>query len=115
YTLGNILAVVVTHFFLRARLGNYGAAGIFTAHLRFIAAAALSGAVGAIVLWLFGGFSAEGFSWASRYAAALVLAVVGLAMAAVYFAALKLFRVSELEDLLAPFKAKLRGRIPGIR
>lgn len=115
YTLGNILAVVVTHFFLRARLGNYGAAGIFTAHLRFIAAAAVSGAVGAGLLWLFGGFSAEGFSWGSRYAAALVLAVVGLAMAAVYFAALKLFRVSELEDLLAPFKAKLRGRVPGIR
>lgn len=115
YTLGNILAVVVTHFFLRRKLGNYGAAGIAAAHLRFIAAAVISAGAGAVLTWLFGGFSTAGFAWQSRYAAALVLAVVGLAMAVVYLAVLKLLRVSELEDLLEPIKGKLRGRVPGIR
>ena len=88
YTLGSIRPSRHALFLGVFRLGNYGAAAIAVAHLRFIAAAAVSGVVGSGLLWLFGGFSAGGFSWQSRYAAALVLAVVGLSMAVVYFAAL---------------------------
>ncbi len=115
YTLGNMLAVVVSHFFLRARLGNYGASTIFLAHLKFVGAAAAAGIVGAAVLWLFGGFTLHGFSWHSSQTAAVTLAVVGLVMAAAYLLVLKIFRVSELADFLDPMLAKFRGRVPGPR
>ncbi|MBG0738474.1 virulence factor MviN [Paeniglutamicibacter antarcticus] len=114
YTLGNIVAVVVTHFFLRSRLGNYGGAAVVLAHLRFLGAAVIAGIIGCGVLWLLGGFSLSGFAWQSIYAAALVLAVVGLVMAAVYFVALKLLRARELNDFLDPLLQKLRGRVPGL-
>ncbi|WP_434616389.1 murein biosynthesis integral membrane protein MurJ [Arthrobacter sp. A5] len=112
YTLGNILAVAVSHLFLRSRLGNYGTAGIFRSHLRFAGAAAAAGILGAAVLWALGGFDLNGFSWHSIVTAAVTLAVVGLVMAVTYLAVLKVFKVSELADFLDPLLARFRGRVP---
>ncbi|WP_427015860.1 murein biosynthesis integral membrane protein MurJ [Pseudarthrobacter sp. P1] len=115
YTVGNAIAVVVSHFFLKAKIGDYGGAGIVRAHARFLAAALVAGGAGDVVLWMMGGFTGGGFPWQSIENAAVTLAVVGTLMAAVYLAMLKLMRVQELDDLLGPLLGKLRGRVPGLR
>ncbi|MCU1574834.1 MAG: hypothetical protein JWO93_2916 [Micrococcaceae bacterium] len=115
YTVGNMVAVLVTHFFLKAQLGHYGAARIAVAHLRFAAAAVICAAAGMGVLWLLGGFDHTGFAWRGLVSAAVTLAAAGTVMAVIYFAALRLLRVPELQDLLEPLSARLRGRVPGLR
>lgn len=114
YTLGTIAAVVVSHRFLKKRLGNYDGGRIVAAHLRIACAALGSGAAGVVVVWLFGGYSPDGFVWNSILSAMLVVAVGGTAMAAVYLLLLKLLRVDELKEFLEPVLEKL-GRGSGAR
>jgi putative peptidoglycan lipid II flippase len=115
YTISNIMGPVVSHLFLRARLGDYGGGLILRAHMRFLAAALVSGLVGEFVLMLLGGQSPTGFMWHSIAAAVVTLAAVGCVMAAVYVVMLKLLHVHELDDVLAPLLSKLRSRLPGRR
>ncbi|MFI5085759.1 MAG: murein biosynthesis integral membrane protein MurJ [Actinomycetales bacterium] len=115
YTAGNILAVLVTHLFLRSRIGPYGVGQVFMAHVRFLVAALGAALAGDAVLLVFGGFSSQGFAWSSIPAALAVIAVVGPVMALAYFAVLRLMRVRELAALTDPLLGALRGRIPGFR
>ena len=115
YTVSNIMGPVVSHLFLRARLGDYGGGLILQAHMRFLAAALVSGLAGEFVLMLLGGRSAQGFMWHSIAAAVVTLAAVGCVMAAVYVVMLKLLHVHELDDILAPLRSKLLSRLPGRR
>jgi len=115
YTVSNIMGPVVSHLFLRARLGDYGGGLILQAHMRFLAAALVSGLAGEFVLMLLGGQSAQGFMWHSIAAAVVTLAAVGCVMAAVYVVMLKLLHVHELDDILAPLRSKLLSRLPGRR
>ncbi len=112
YTLTNVLGPIVSHFFLRAKLGNYGGGLIMRAHMRFLVAALVAGVVGELTLRLFGSSSNGGFMWSSIPAAALVLAVAGTVMAIVYIVILKQLRVAEVDALLNPLLSKVRNRLP---
>ncbi|WP_196810991.1 murein biosynthesis integral membrane protein MurJ [Arthrobacter sp. 35W] len=113
YTVADIVAVVISHYFLKAKIGDYGGGQILKAHMRFLLAALVAGVAGDGLLWLMGGFTNGGFPWQSIENAAVTLAVVGAFMAVVYFVMLKLLRVQELNELLNPILGRLRGRAPG--
>lgn len=111
YTIGNILGPVVSHAFLRRRVGDYGEGKVLQSHARFMAAALLAGVVGEIVLLLFGSRSTTGFMWSSMVAAVLALAITGVVMAGVYMVMLRVFRVKELDNIIAPIMRKFSSRI----
>lgn len=112
YTVSNVLGPIVSHLFLRAKLGDYGGGLIMRAHMRFLAAALVAGIVGELALMLFGGSTIGGFMWSSIAASAVTLAVVGTIMAVVYIVILKRMRVHEVDALLNPLISKVRNRLP---
>ncbi|ALO65584.1 hypothetical protein AS189_02620 [Arthrobacter alpinus] len=113
YTISNFVGPVISHRFLKAQLGDYGRGLIMRAHMRFLAAALVSGIVGELVLRLFGSSTPGGFMWTSIQASVATLAVVGTVMAVVYVLVLKQLRVDEVDALLNPLIKKVRTRLPG--
>lgn len=111
YTISNVLGPLVSHLFLRAKLGNYGGGQILRAHMRFLAAALVAGLVGDLALRFFGGSGPNGYMWHSITASVVVLAVVGPIMVVVYVIMLKVLRVRELDDIAAPLLHKVRSRL----
>ncbi|BCW80764.1 murein biosynthesis integral membrane protein MurJ [Arthrobacter sp. NicSoilC5] len=102
YMVGNILSVVISAFFLRRMLGHLDGARIANSYIRMGYAALGSAIAGAGALWLMGSYNPDGFAWSGRIQALVTLAVVGPVMLAVYFLLLRVFRVSELSDMLRP-------------
>ncbi|MGX5717204.1 murein biosynthesis integral membrane protein MurJ [Arthrobacter sp. MAHUQ-56] len=114
YMVGNILSVVISAFFLRRMLGHLDGPRIANSYIRMGYAALGSAIAGAGALWLMGSYSPDGFAWQNRITALVTVIVVGPVMLVVYFFLLKLFRVSELRDLLRPLLGRLgRGRQDG--
>ena len=112
YTLSNVVAPIVSHIFLKRKLGNYGGGMIMRAHMRFLVAALAAGIAGELTLRLFGSASSTGFMWTSIAASALALALVGTLMAVIYILILKRLRVDEVDALLNPLLGRLRNRLP---
>lgn len=110
YALQNVLAVYLSHRVLARRLGDYGIADIISTHARVAFASIGAGAIGAIALYLMGGYSFDGFAWSSRGTAFITVLVGGIIMGIAYYAMLMLFRVRELDALAGPVLAKL-GRV----
>jgi putative peptidoglycan lipid II flippase len=113
YTAGNILSVVVSAVFLRRLLGHLDGPRIINSYIRMGYAALGSAIAGVGALWLMGSYSPVGFAWSSRPAALATITVVGPVMLAVYLLLLKLFRVTELRDLLRPLLGRLGRRSGG--
>jgi putative peptidoglycan lipid II flippase len=107
YTGGNILSVIVSASFLRRLLGHLDGPRIANSYIRMGYAALGSAVAGVGALWLLGSYSPVGFAWSSRPAALVTIVVVGPVMLAVYLLLLKLFRVTELRDLLRPLLGRL--------
>ncbi|MBT2513725.1 murein biosynthesis integral membrane protein MurJ [Arthrobacter sp. ISL-30] len=107
YTLGNILSVVISAAFLRRLLGNLDGPRVANSYIRMGYAALGSALAGALALWLLGSYQADGFAWSSRLAALVTIVVVGPVMLVAYFFLLRLFHVSELQDLLRPLLGRL--------
>jgi putative peptidoglycan lipid II flippase len=107
YTGGNILSVIVSAFFLRRLLGHLDGPRIANSYIRMGYAALGSAVAGAGALWLLGNYSPVGFVWTNRLTALVTIVVVGPVMLAVYLLLLKLFRVTELQDLLRPLLGRL--------
>ncbi|MDT0170306.1 murein biosynthesis integral membrane protein MurJ [Pseudarthrobacter sp. BRE9] len=116
YMVGNILSVVISAFFLRRMLGHLDGARIANSYIRMGYAALGSAIAGAGALWLMGSYNPDGFAWQNRLTALVTVVVVGPVMLVVYFFLLKLFRVSELSDMLRPLLGRLgrggRGAAP---
>ncbi len=108
YTGGNILSVLVSALFLRRLLGHLDGPRIANSYIRMGYAALGSALAGALALWLLGSYHPDGFAWSSTVAALVTIVVVGPVMLAVYFVLLKLFRVTELRDLMEPLLGRLR-------
>lgn len=102
YTGGNILSVIVSAIFLRRLLGHLDGPRVANSYIRMGYAALGSALAGALALWLLGNYSPDGFAWSSPFAALVTIVVVGPIMLAAYLVLLKLFRVTELRDLLQP-------------
>lgn len=107
YMVGNILSVVISAFFLRRLLGHLDGARIANSYIRMGYAALGAAIAGAGALWLMGSYSPDGFAWRDRLTALITVIVVGPIMLVAYFFLLKLFRVSELRDLLRPLLGRL--------
>ncbi|VXB00907.1 Putative peptidoglycan lipid II flippase [Arthrobacter sp. 9AX] len=107
YMVGNILSVVISAFFLRRLLGHLDGPRIANSYIRMGYAALGSAIAGAGALWLMGSYSPDGFAWQNRITALITVVVVGPVMLVVYFFLLKLFRVSEVQDLLRPLLGRL--------
>lgn len=110
YTGGNILSVIVSAVFLRRLLGHLDGPRIANSYIRMGYAALGSALAGAGALWLLGSYSPDGFAWSTPVAALVTIVVVGPVMLAAYLLLLKLFRVTELSDLLQPLLGRLRRR-----
>lgn len=112
YTFGNILSVIVSAAFLRRLLGHLDGPRIANSYIRMGYAALGSALAGAVALWLLGSYNPDGFAWSTPIAAFATIVIVGPVMLAVYLVLLKLFRVTELRDLLQPLLGKLRRGNP---
>ncbi|WP_373427552.1 murein biosynthesis integral membrane protein MurJ [Arthrobacter sp. B3I9] len=108
YTCGNILSVIVSATFLRRFLGHLDGPRIASSYIRMGYAALGSALAGTLALWLLGSYSPDGFAWSTPVAALVTIVVVGPIMLAAYLVLLKLFRVTELRDLLQPLLGRLR-------
>ncbi|WP_277524891.1 murein biosynthesis integral membrane protein MurJ [Arthrobacter sp. ES3-54] len=113
YTGGNILSVIVSATFLRRLLGHLDGPRIASSYIRMGYAALGSALAGAVALWMLGSYNPDGYAWSDRIAALVTIVVVGPVMLAAYFLLLKLFRVTELQDLLQPLLGRLRRRAAG--
>lgn len=110
YGVTNILSAVIAHFLVIRRYGDYGSAEVADTYIRIAAMAALSGIVGAGVLWIMGGYT-WGFAMGSIAGAIVSISVVGAVMAIVYIVLLRLSRSEELDSFLGP----ISRRIPQLR
>ncbi|OUM43971.1 murein biosynthesis integral membrane protein MurJ [Arthrobacter sedimenti] len=108
YSLGNAIAVVVSHIVLTRKIGPYGAGHVFDVHVRLTLAGIVAAIAGTALCWAFGGYDADGFLWQSKLHAVLVLAIGGITMSAVYLAMLKLLRITELDEFVKPLLARFR-------
>lgn len=107
YAAQNVLSTLLYHLVLVRRIGDYDVARIVDSHVRILVASLLAGGVGAVVLFLLGGYDPDGFPWISQFTAVATLALGGTAMAVAYLGALKLCRVRELDGLVRPLLARL--------
>ncbi|MDN4609809.1 murein biosynthesis integral membrane protein MurJ [Arthrobacter burdickii] len=108
YSLGNVIAVVVSHIVLTRKIGPYGAGHVFDVHVRLTIAGIAAAIAGTALCWAFGGYDADGFLWQSKFDAVLVLAIGGITMSAVYLAMLKLLKITELDEFVKPLLARFR-------
>ncbi|MHA7280069.1 murein biosynthesis integral membrane protein MurJ [Arthrobacter sp. MDT2-2] len=108
YSLGNVIAVVVSHIVLTRKIGPYGAGHVFDVHVRLTIAGIVAAIAGTALCWAFGGYDADGFLWQSKLDAVLVLAIGGITMSAVYLGMLKLLKITELDEFLKPLLARFR-------
>ncbi|AUZ86213.1 murein biosynthesis integral membrane protein MurJ [Arthrobacter agilis] len=108
YSLGNAIAVVVSHAFLTRAIGPYGAGHVFDVHVRLVIAGIVAALAGTAVSWAFGGYDAGGFVWQSKLNAVVVLAMGGIVLSVVYLAMLRLLRITELSQILGPLLARFR-------
>ncbi|NKX56598.1 murein biosynthesis integral membrane protein MurJ [Arthrobacter mobilis] len=106
----NVFSALLAHFFTRRRLGDYGAGAVVDTYIRLGYAALGAGLAGAGVLWLLGGYDGGGFAMRSIPTAMVAIAAVGTVMAGAYLLLLRLLRVRELDDFLAPVLRRLPGR-----
>jgi putative peptidoglycan lipid II flippase len=110
YAGSNVVQGILAHLTVKRRFGDYGAPRVMDTYIRVGWLSLLSGVVGAVVLWLLGGYT-YGFAWSGYIPAVLSILLAGGAMGVCYLILLRLARVSELSDFLGP----LARRIPGGR
>lgn len=106
YSVGNILSVLISAFFLRRVLGHLDGPRIINSYIRMGYAGIGSAIAGGVVLWLFGAYRADGFLWHNQAAALLSICVAAPVMLGVYVVLLRVFHVEELRDLLRPLLAR---------
>lgn len=96
-TISYFVGAAVALWMLRSRLEGFGAGRVLRLYVRVGLAAGIAGGAGWAAVHLIGGLPETGFG-----RAALICAGVGLLMTGIYVGILKLTRVRELDDLLAP-------------
>lgn len=104
----NILMTVLYHVIAVRTLGDYRTGEVIDTHIRSIAAALVTAVLATVVLYFMGGWDPEGWPWASQLSAIGTLAIGGLVSAVIYLLMLKVFKLKELPELMAPLTARLR-------
>ncbi|MDZ5077374.1 murein biosynthesis integral membrane protein MurJ [Nesterenkonia sp. HG001] len=109
FSLFHVVQYVLCHVWVVRRWGSFGFSSVVAAYARSGWAAVIAGLTGAAVLWLLGGYS-WGFAWQSILTALITCTVVGTVMGVVFVMMLKVMRVREFDDVMAP----LARRIPAL-
>jgi putative peptidoglycan lipid II flippase len=104
------IQTVVSALLLRPRLGGLDARRVLVRSVQYLGAALVAGALGAVLVWLLGGYTDGGFGSSSRMGGLATMAAAGLAMAVVYFGILWIARNPELRAFVAPIQARLGRR-----
>jgi putative peptidoglycan lipid II flippase len=104
------IQTVVSALLLRPRLGGLDARRVLVRSVQYLGAALVAGALGAVLVWLLGGYTDGGFGSSSRMGGLATMAAAGLAMAVVYFGILWIARNPELRAFAAPIQARLGRR-----
>lgn len=103
----HVLQFGVNHVIITRRWGSYRGAEVLSAYVRTGFAAAFAGVAGVLTLWLLGGY-AWGFPWNSVVTAIVTCALIGIVMGVTFIVALRVLKVKEFAEALAP----LTRRIP---
>ncbi len=82
-------------------------ANVTRSHVQFIVAAVVAGAVGLVVVWFFGAFSASGFAMSDATGAVLTILLTGVVMSLVYFGVLALARNQEIRGAVDIVRSRL--------
>ncbi|QPZ38528.1 murein biosynthesis integral membrane protein MurJ [Paramicrobacterium chengjingii] len=106
-SVAGVVQLIVGYLLLRRKIGGLGARPVLLAILRFVLAALPAAAVGWLITWLLGATTEGGFAVGSALGAIATMAIVGTAMAAVYFGILILTRTPDLKGALAPLRRRL--------
>jgi putative peptidoglycan lipid II flippase len=101
-----IVAIVL----VRRRIGGIDGRLVFTRHLQYLGLALVAGAVGFVIVFALGGFSASGFAQSDKVGAVVTVIAAGAAMAAVYLGLLAAFRNPELVSASTTVLARFRRR-----
>ena len=75
---------------------------------RYLATAVPTAAVGAVIVWLMGGYNTGGFARSGIFAAALTCAIAGIAMVLVYFGITIATRAPEIVPFAGPLLRRLK-------
>jgi putative peptidoglycan lipid II flippase len=107
-TVSGTMQAILAAWLLRKRLGGIDGRRILRSLVKYIAAVLLPVVAGLGLLVALGGTRGDGFAVSGIAPAIISMAVIGLAMSALYFALLLLMRSDELHGFLAPLKARFR-------
>lgn len=109
-SIAGTIQTAVSALLLRPRLGGLDARRVLVRSVQYLGAALVAGALGAVLVWLLGGYTDGGFGSSSRMGGLATMAAAGLAMAVVYFGILWIARNPELRAFVAPIQARLGRR-----
>ncbi len=104
-SLGHIAAAVTSLVLLRRRLGSLDGSRVLRTHVRLLVGGVMAGVAGWLVT-----LALSDVTWSGRAGAALTTVVGGAVVVGVYVVALRVMRVQELDDALAPLLRRLRRR-----
>ncbi|WP_152998042.1 DUF6049 family protein, partial [Curtobacterium luteum] len=106
-TLAGSAQTVLALVLVSRRLKGMEGANVTRSHLQFVVAALVAGAVGLVVVWFFGAFSASGFAMSDATGAVMTIVLTGVVMALVYFGVLALARNQEIRGAVDMVRARL--------
>jgi putative peptidoglycan lipid II flippase len=109
-TVAGSIQLVIAAVLLRRRLGGLDGRRILVSVGRSLAALVLPVVAGVLLLLALGGTTEGGFAIQDRASAILSMAVIGIVMAALYFAGLWALRSPELRGFTEPLVRRLRRR-----
>ena len=104
----NIISTLLYHVIAVRTIGDYRISEVLDTHIRAIAAALVTAVLATVALYFMGGWDPEGWPWTSQITAIGALAVGGVISAVIYLLMLRVFRLKELPELMAPLTARLR-------
>ncbi|MFT4186384.1 MAG: lipid II flippase MurJ [Micrococcaceae bacterium] len=104
-------SVALDVYFIRKRIGDINGWQIARSFARIGIATLISMVVGALTLWIMGGFNFNGFPWIGRFEALVTCFPVVMVMGISYFIGLRVLKVPELNELLGAVANKLPARL----
>ncbi len=104
---GSAQTLVALHL-VRRRIGGLGGRVVLVRYLQYLGLSLLAGMIGMALLWMLGGFRAEGFAQSGKLAAITSIVLVGGAMAIVYLGLLQVIRNPELKSVTSTVAGRFR-------
>ncbi len=107
FPIAHISLTIVAHLTIRKKYGHYGAGHVMDQYIKIGWCAVGAGLIGATLAYSFGAYD-YGWAWSGYLPAIATICMTGIVMLAAYLGILKLARIPELDDFLAPVLRKLK-------